>query len=119
MPNIPQQTYPVGATLIPQTFTKPAGATLVSAQLKTPTDWVTGAAGRTLDVSVEKSFDAGGTWRPSGGGSDVSPHLAKDGSSLPTIVQVDVGADPSNAQYRVTVTVGGGSISTAWVVTVA
>jgi hypothetical protein len=116
--NIAQRTYPVGDTVIAQTFTRPADGRLVSLQLATPTDWVTGTPGRTLTVSVQKSLGGGTNWIPAASGGDTSPHLAKDGASLPTVLEVDLSGDPENTTYQITVSAAGGSVRTAAVVTV-
>jgi hypothetical protein len=110
------RTFQDGVPFVTPTVSKPAGATDVLVQLAahTTTDWVTGAAGRTLSVLIQKSIDGGANW-----GSDIlgtlkSPQLGKDNVSLPTIATMGIGQDPTNTQYRATITAGGGSVSTGW-----
>jgi hypothetical protein len=100
------RTFQDGVPFVTPTVTKPAGATDVLVQLAahTTTDWVTGAAGRTLSVLIQKSLDGGVNWGSDILGTLTSPQMGH-GGALPTIATMGVDKDPTNTKYRATITV--------------
>lgn len=108
--NIPSQTWTAGTHNVGP-FIKPTGAKLISVQLATPTDWVTGTAGRTISATVTKSTGNSVT-----GGCGPSPN--ERNGVLPTIVEMDVSNDPPGTTYSGTVTLSG-NVTAGLTITVA
>lgn len=92
------QTISAGDHFFPSTngVNVAAGVHDLSVQLQGAGDWQSGAAGRVITLTLQKSTNGGTTWFDGPSGSDTSPHMGKAGA-LPTILVA--GSSPADGAF--------------------
>lgn len=111
---VPLQTFAAGQ----QTFgpiNVSAGQHDLSIQLNGAGDWQSGAAGRTITLALQRSFDGGTTWLDYAGASLASPQMGKAGA-LPTILVAGSSAADGAFKARILATFSA-SIQTGFLIT--